>query len=170
VATVAPDAPDSELERLQRGGIRGLRLNFETQGVFDPKVAVERFQLASKRAAALGWHLQVNTRLPIVEAMEPHVLAGPATVVFDHFAQAEAARGVEQPGFDALVRLVKSGRFQRRTASRRSRLADAIPLAQALIAANRERSWGATSRTRMRGGRGAVRRTLRRRYRWTKAA
>lgn len=149
IGNIALDAPDAELERLQRGGIRGFRLNFEQQGTTDPAVAVERFRLASKRAAAMGWHLQVNTRLPIVEAMEEHVLAGPGTVVFDHFAQADAARGVDQPGFSSLVRLVKSGRAYvkvsaaYRSSTRAPDYADVTPLAQALIAANPERVlWG----------------------------
>lgn len=149
VANVARDAPDAELERLHRGGIRGVRLNFEQQGTTDPAVAVERFRLAAKRATAMGWHLQVNTRLPIVEAMEEHVLAGPAPVVFDHFAQADAARGVDQPGFASLVRLLKAGRAYvklsaaYRSSTRAPDYADVTPLAQALIAANAERVlWG----------------------------
>lgn len=148
VANVALDAPHAELERLRRGGIRGVRLNFEQQGTTDPAVAVERFRLASKRATAMGWHLQVNTRLPVVEAMEQHVLAGPATVVFDHFAQADAARGIEQPGFASLVRLLKSGKAYVKVSgayrvSTQPDYADVTPLAQALIAANSERVlWG----------------------------
>ena len=149
VANVSPEAVDSELERLRRGGMRGLRLNFETQGVADPKVAVERFRLASARAAAMGWHIQVNTRLSIVEAMEELILAGPATVVFDHFAQADTLRGVDQPGFSALARLLKSGRAYvkisaaYRIATKSSDYSDVVPLAKALIAANPERVlWG----------------------------
>lgn len=149
VANVSLEAADSELERLRRGGIRGLRLNFETQGVFDPRVAIERFHHASARATTMGWHLQVNTRLSIVEAMEEHVLAGPATVVFDHFAQAEAALGVDQPGFSALLRLLKSGRAYvkisagYRISQRPPDYPDVLPLAQALITANPERVlWG----------------------------
>lgn len=178
VANVAPDAADSELERLQRGGIRGLRLNFETQGVADPTVAVERFRVASTRAVGLGWHLQVNTRLSIVEAMEEHILAGPATVVFDHFAQAEAARGVDQPGFASLLRLVKSGRAYAkisaayRISTRPPDFADVEPLARALIAANPERVlWGVTGPTPMRrAGRDAARPTSRHRCRSTTVA
>ena len=149
VANVALDAPDAELERLQRGGIRGFRLNFEQQGTTDPAVAVERFRLASTRAQSMGWHIQVNTRLAIVQAMEEHVLAGPATVVFDHFAQAEATRGVDQPGFASLVRLLKSGRAYvklsaaYRSSTRAPDYPDVLPLARALIAANPERVlWG----------------------------
>jgi len=149
VANVAPDTPDTELERLRRGGVRGLRLNFETQGVADPMVAAERFRLAAARAAALGWHVQINTRLSIVEALADQFFASPATVVFDHFAQADAARGVDQPGFAALLRLVKSGRAYvkisaaYRISSRAPDYPDVAPLAQALIAANAERVlWG----------------------------
>ena len=149
VANVALDAPDAELERLQRGGIRGARLNFEQQGTTDPAAAVERFRLAARRAVAMGWHLQVNTRLPVVQAMEEHVLAGPATVVFDHFAQADASRGVDQPGFASLVRLLKSGRAYvklsaaYRSSTRAPDYPDVTLLAQALIAANPDRIlWG----------------------------
>ena len=149
VANVAPDAPDSELARLQRGGIRGMRLNFETQGVTNPRDAVARFQLASARAAAMGWHLQVNTRLAIVEAIEELVPTASATVVFDHFAQADAALGVDQPGFAALVRMLESGRAYvklsaaYRISTRAPDYPDVMPLAKALIAANPARVlWG----------------------------
>jgi len=149
IANVALDASDAELERLRRGGIRGFRLNLEQDGVTEPRAAVERFQHAARRAAAMGWHLQMNTRLPIVEAMEELVLNEPATVVFDHFAQADAARGVDQQGFASLVRLLKSGRAYvklsaaYRSSTRAPDYPDVAPLAQALIAANPDRVlWG----------------------------
>ena len=149
IALVARETTDSELDRLQRGGNRGIRLNFETLGVTDPKVTVERFQLASKQAAGRGWHIQVNTRLSVVEALEDHVLSGPTTVVFDHFAQADAALGVDQPGFAALGRLLTSGRVYvkisaaYRISKRPPDHPDVAPLARALIAANPERIlWG----------------------------
>ena len=149
IALVAPDAPASELDRLRRGGIRGIRLNFETFGLTDPKAAVERFQLASKQVAEHGWHIQVNTRLSVVEALEDHILHGPATVVFDHFAKADAARGVDQPGFAALVRLLKSGRAYVKVSAayhistQAPDYPDVVPVARALITANPERIlWG----------------------------
>ena len=149
IALVAQQATDSELDRLRDGGICGIRLNFETLGVSDPKVAIERFYVASEQAAGRGWHIQVNTRLSIVEALEDHVLGGPATVVFDHFAQAQAALGVDQPGFAALVRLLTSGRAYvkvsaaYRISTRSPDYSDVVSVARALIAANPERIlWG----------------------------
>jgi len=70
-------------------------------------------------------------------------------VVFDHFGGAQAALGLEQPGFSDLLQLVKSGKAYVKIsgAYRASQKApdyiDAAPLARALIAANPERIlWG----------------------------
>ena len=149
IALLAPEATASELDRLRRAGICGVRLNFETFGLTDPHAAVDRFQLAAKQVAEQGWHIQINTRLVIVEALERHILRGSATVVFDHFAQAEPALGIDQPGFAALVRLLQSGRAYvkvsaaYRISTQAPDYPDVAPLARALIAANPERIlWG----------------------------
>jgi predicted TIM-barrel fold metal-dependent hydrolase len=98
---------------------------------------------------ARGWHVQLYTTLPMITAIKELVLASPVPAVFDHFGGAEAALGVEQPGFADLIELVKSGKAYVKIsgAYRASRLApdypDAVPLAKALIAANPERIiWG----------------------------
>ena len=69
--------------------------------------------------------------------------------MFDHFAGAEAALGSQQPGFDAVLRLVGNGKAYVKIsgAYRASHAApdypDVAPLARALIAANPERLvWG----------------------------
>ena len=70
-------------------------------------------------------------------------------MVFDHFAQAPAALGTDQPGFAALVQLLASGRAYvkisaaYRISTKAPEYADVAPLARALIAANPERVlWG----------------------------
>ncbi len=70
-------------------------------------------------------------------------------MVFDHFGRAAAARGPDQPGFDALLELMKSGRAYvkisgaYRVSEQAPVFADATPLAQALVAANPDRVvWG----------------------------
>src|SRR5678815_3783789 len=62
-----------ERQKLRQGGIRGLRLNFETFGITDPQTAIDRFRLGSQVAAEQEWHVQINTRLPIVEALEEQI-------------------------------------------------------------------------------------------------
>ena len=149
IALLAPPTSSAECERLRRGGIRGLRLNFETFGVTDPLAAIERYQWASQLAAEQRWHIQINTRLPIVEALEESILDGKVQVVFDHFAHAQSSRGVGQPGFAALVRLLQSGRAYVKISapyqisSKPPDYQDVVPLARALIAANAKRIlWG----------------------------
>jgi len=69
--------------------------------------------------------------------------------VFDHFGGAKAALGVNQPGFDALLELVRSGKaYVKISGAYRASVkppdyADVAPLAKALIAANPDRIvWG----------------------------
>jgi len=140
---------ESELDAMQQAGFRGIRLNLATGGVNDPNVARQRFQAAVDRMKARGWHVQLFTSLAVIAAIKDLVAASPVPVVFDHFGGAQAALGVDQPGFSDLLELVKSGKAHVKIsgAYRASKLApdypDAAPLARALIAANVERIvWG----------------------------
>ena len=93
-----------------QAGIRGIRLNLATGGVNDPNVGRPRFSAAVERIKARGWHVQIYTNLPMITAIKDLVAASPVPVVFDHFGGAQAALGVEQPGFADLVELVRSGK------------------------------------------------------------
>ncbi|MBO4221291.1 amidohydrolase family protein [Bradyrhizobium neotropicale] len=149
VAVIDDKTPDSDLDAMQKDGFRGIRLNLATGGINDPNVARARLTSGIDRVKARGWHVQVYTNLPLIPAVKDLVAASPVPVVFDHFGGAQAALGVEQPGFPDLVELVKSGKAYVKIsgAYRASKLApdyqDAIPLAKALIAANPDRIvWG----------------------------
>ncbi|MCA6110190.1 amidohydrolase family protein [Bradyrhizobium cenepequi] len=149
VAVIDDKTPDSDLDAMQKDGFRGIRLNLATGGINDPNVARARLTGGIDRVKGRGWHVQVYTNLPIIPAVKDLVAASPVPVVFDHFGGAQAALGVEQPGFADMVDLVKSGKAYVKIsgAYRASKLApdyqDAIPLAKALIAANPDRIvWG----------------------------
>ena len=149
VAVIDDKTPESDLDAMQKDGFRGIRLNLATGGINDPNVAKQRFQGAVERMKARGWHVQLYTTLPLIVAIKEMVLASPVPAVFDHFGGADAARGVEQPGFSDLVELVKSGKAYVKIsgAYRASKLApdygDVVPLAKMLIAANPDRIvWG----------------------------
>jgi predicted TIM-barrel fold metal-dependent hydrolase len=45
-----------------------------------------------------------------VVALKDELAAVPMPVVIDHFARAKAKGGVNQPGFDVLLALLKSGK------------------------------------------------------------
>jgi predicted TIM-barrel fold metal-dependent hydrolase len=149
VAVVDDKTPDSDLDAMQKDGFRGIRINLATGGINDPNVGRARLTGGIDRVKARGWHVQVYTNMPLIPAVKDLVAASPVPIVFDHFGGAQAALGVEQPGFPELVELVKSGKAYVKIsgAYRASKLApdyqDAVPFAKALIAANPDRIiWG----------------------------
>ncbi len=148
VAVIDDKTPDSELDTMARGGIRAIRINLTNAGQTDPAIARQRFQVALKRVERRDWHIEMYTTLAVIAGIRDLVQASPVTVVFDHFGGAEAALGVDQPGFADLVGLVHSGKAYVKVSgayrsSTQPDYADAKPLAQALIAANLDRIvWG----------------------------
>jgi predicted TIM-barrel fold metal-dependent hydrolase len=149
VAVIDDRTPESELDAMDRAGVRGIRLNLGTVGTNDPAVGGRLLQAAAARARNRDWHVQIYTTLAMIAAIKDLVAASPVPVVFDHFGGARADRGPGQPGFADLLELVRSGKAYVKVsgAYRASALApdypDVVPLAQALIAANPERIvWG----------------------------
>lgn len=149
VAVIGDKTTESALDAMGKAGVRGIRLNLATAGTNDPSVGRQRFQAAVERMKPRGWHIQMYTNLAMISAIKDLVAASPLPVVFDHFGGAQAAKGVEQPGFDDLVELVRTGKAYVKIsgAYRASTLgpdySDVVPLARALITANADRIvWG----------------------------
>jgi predicted TIM-barrel fold metal-dependent hydrolase len=148
IAVVPQNVSDTELQRLASKGVTGVRLNLSTFGVRDPKVAIDAINAFAPRFASMGWHIQINTGLAVVEAIAQTVADLKVPVVFDHMANLDAEKGPDQAGFGALLALVKGGNTYVKLSapynlSRRADWSDVTPLAKALIAAAPDRMlWG----------------------------
>jgi predicted TIM-barrel fold metal-dependent hydrolase len=150
VAVIDDKTPEATLNEMGRAGIRGIRLNLATAGVTDPAAAQKRFQDAVERVKTRKWHIQLNTQLSVIEALNSALMASPVPLVFDHFGGARAALGVQQAGFSSLVKLVKSGKAYVKISAAGDGMSmqapdysDVAPLAKALAAANPQRIlWG----------------------------
>jgi predicted TIM-barrel fold metal-dependent hydrolase len=146
VAVIDEKTTESELDAMHKAGMRGIRLNLATGSINDPKVGGERFRTAAERMKSRNWHVQLNTNLAMIAALKDMLAASPVPIVVDHFGGAVAGRGPQQPGFDALVDLVRSGvAYVKISVSGGPRPAYSgfEPLAKALIAANEDRIvWG----------------------------
>jgi predicted TIM-barrel fold metal-dependent hydrolase len=149
VAVIDDKTSESSLDAMHKAGFRGIRLNLATGGTNDPNVGRARFTAAVDRMRERGWHIQLYTSLAMITAIKELVLQAPMPVVFDHFGGAQAALGVEQPGFSDLVDLVKSGKAYvkisgaYRASKQGPDYQDVIPLAKMLISANADRIvWG----------------------------
>ena len=149
IAVIDDKISAGQLEEMEHAGVRGIRLNFENFGQTNPEVARKAFQSAVERVADRKWHIQIYTRLPVIESLRKEIMAAPVPVVLDHFGGAKASLGTSQAGFDTMLDLVRSGKGYvkisgaYRASDKAPDYADVAPLAKALIAANAERIvWG----------------------------
>lgn len=148
IAGLSPDVTAAEIERLHRGGMRGVRLSTSVKGYG----GTELIESLSKKIKSFGWHLQLHVgKGAELARLEQELMQSPVPIVFDHFGRTRGAEGVHAPGFQALLRLlqgrddfwVKLSSWYRLSDSGGPAYSDMQPLAQALVAARPDRClWG----------------------------
>jgi predicted TIM-barrel fold metal-dependent hydrolase len=141
VAVVEAETPKRELKQMHAAGVRGLRLNFQTLRERYSGDAGQWLAKFEGLVAPLGWHLQLFCGADILAGMESILLKSRTDIVIDHMGLPDAAASIDQPGFQTVLRLLRSGnvwvklagadRITRSTGNPR----DAIPFIQALAAA-----------------------------------
>jgi len=109
VGRIDDKTPKSELERLREGGIRGVRFNLldRPQGNVDLDV----FDRAVERAAEFDWSIDLHIDPKNLLAQEKRIRALPTAVVIDHMARVNPQAGLNQPGFQLLLDLMKDKKF-----------------------------------------------------------
>jgi predicted TIM-barrel fold metal-dependent hydrolase len=151
VAVIGPNTTRTEIDEMHAAGVRGVRLNLETNvaGKFDADGAKALLDKTAKQLDGRGWHVQFYTRLDTIAALKDTFSQQPFPLVFDHFGRATAEGGVDQPHFDVLLDLVKNGHAYvkisgaYRCSTKGPDFADVKPLAEALVKANPDRLvWG----------------------------
>lgn len=106
VAVVANDAPRGELEDLKNRGIVGIAFN---PALFGVEAYAEAGGLL-ERLAELGLFAQVQVRDEQLLALRPMLEASGARLLVDHCGRPDAAAGLGQPAFQALLDLGRRGR------------------------------------------------------------
>lgn len=152
VAVVRAAVSESELDALAEAGVRGARFNLyrrEGRAVYRNGAGLEDFQALAPRLKARGWHAQIWIHAPDIPALAPTLLAPGIDLVVDHMGRMNAARGVDDAGFQHLCRLLAEGKAWAKLsgADRNSAAgppyADIAAFAQALLRANADRLvWG----------------------------
>ena len=147
VAVVSPNTADAELRDMDAKGVRGVRLNFASAGISDPKFIQNYIATMAKKVAPLNWHIQIYTSLPVIQQVTNAIIDCPVPVVIDHFGGAVAAEGGGR-AFQSLVDLAHAGKIYVKLSapyriSKAANYADVTPLAQSLIYARRDHMlWG----------------------------
>jgi predicted TIM-barrel fold metal-dependent hydrolase len=148
VVVVEPDIAESELDAMHRAGARGVRLNLVTLKTrySDPAGLIATF---AKRLKPRGWHLQIFCENALIAELERLLAEAPMDVVIDHMGLPDARQGLDQPGFQALLRLLGRGHVWAKLAGadrvtqHTGKLADALPFMRALADSNVDRLvWG----------------------------
>lgn len=145
VVVVPPTVTDAALDAMHAAGARGVRIIATHPGGLAP----DGLGAFGARLAARGWHLQLMLSPAQLLTLEAELAALPCPFVIDHFAGIPAAGGTAQPAFQALLRLMRTGRsWAKLSAAYHCSTAappygDLVPFARALVAAAPERLvWG----------------------------
>jgi predicted TIM-barrel fold metal-dependent hydrolase len=148
VAMIDASFDDAQVSELHDAGVRGTRFNFVAHLGGAP--SMDEFWRVVDRIAPLGWHLVLHFDAADLPGYAELLDRLPVPYVIDHMARVDAAAGLHQPPFVALVELLQDERAwvkisgaERLTTAGPPDYADVVPLAQALIAAAPERIlWG----------------------------
>jgi predicted TIM-barrel fold metal-dependent hydrolase len=133
-------------------GMRGLRFHLLKQKAgYVRGVGLDVFEVFRGTMAELGWVMQAFCDGEMLPDFAPQLreIARDMPVIIDHYGMVDAARGVDAPGFQALLKLVGDGHAYVKVSApyRVSKCfpdyADARALHEALLRANPERlMWG----------------------------
>lgn len=150
VAVVAEDISDTELKQLDAAGVRGVCVNIVD--VKDRKpgtLPMESLKRLAQRVAPLGWHMEFLMHADEFPDLDQAFADFPVAIVLGHLGYLNIGRQADDPGFQALLRLARSGKAWVKLTGpyriTRSPLpySETAPFAKALLDANPERIiWG----------------------------
>ena len=145
VAIVDDSFTDADYDKLDRGGVRGVRFNFVKHLGGAPDMAV--FNRVIDRIKSRGWHVVLHVDAPDIVALSGMIRALPLPFVIDHMGRVPSAAGVDQLPLRALIELAgQENCWIKVCGSERISMppyAAAVPIARALLQAAPDRVlWG----------------------------
>ncbi|PMS33773.1 amidohydrolase family protein [Paraburkholderia rhynchosiae] len=152
VGVLSADADVTELKRLDKAGVRGLRFT-EVAGPnaaqdFAGRVGLKALHRLAPGMRQLGWHAVIWANASVFESETDTLRQLGLPIVIDHLGYFDVSKGVDDAAFQAVLALVADGAaWIKLTAFRNSKrqpeLDDVRPFHQALVSANPERLlWG----------------------------
>jgi D-galactarolactone isomerase len=105
VAIVDPAAPDSELDRLTKAGIRGVRYHMRG-GV----LTWDTMPGVAARVAVFGWHVQLQCESREIAEREAMLAKLPCDLVIDHMGRFDAATSPDDKSWCVMMKFLATGR------------------------------------------------------------
>jgi 2-pyrone-4,6-dicarboxylate lactonase len=104
IALVPTTISDAELKALDAAGFRGARFHYMRH--LKQAASIDDAIAFGKRLAPLGWHLQIHMEAELIADLSPALHRAPVPVVIDHMGRVDGSLGLDQPHFNALLRLL----------------------------------------------------------------
>ena len=146
VAAADETMPPKALDSLSEGGIVGMRV-FLGGEASKEAAAVNHLQAKFELAKARGWHLEISAPPDAVANLRAQLASAPVPLLFVYFGWVKG--GVDQPGFHAVLSLLKSGKAYvklsepYRVSKKGPDYPNLVPVVKAYLAANPDRLlWG----------------------------
>ena len=149
IVAVKEDVTDRELRDMHEGGARGIRVNLVDKGGM-PYSSLDALHRIGDRIAPLGWHVELLVHVEENDELEALVKRLQVPVSVGHVGYTKAALGLQHPGYQRFLGLLRDGFFwvkltgQYRISARdHAPYYDVVPFAQAVVEAAPERIvWG----------------------------
>jgi predicted TIM-barrel fold metal-dependent hydrolase len=145
VAVPLLNQSDAYYQRMKDTGVVGIRMNLMFSG---GGLDISKLEECDALAKDWGWHIQFLLDANDLPVLMPRMQKLQSTLVIDHMGYLKTTVGLQSPGFQALLELVKerawvkvSGAY--RLTDQAPPYQDVVPYAKALIAAAPDRCvWG----------------------------
>jgi predicted TIM-barrel fold metal-dependent hydrolase len=144
VVVIGADTPDGSLRDMAALGVCGVRLNLAVARLKDPDLAREEIDVLMRRIEPLGWHLQIASSISTIAALGEYLRTLPVPLVIDHMGLPRTDEGLDQPGCQVVLDLVRGKRAWVKLSghklfSRHPVFDDTLPFGKALAAAAPDR-------------------------------
>lgn len=106
VAVVDPDITEGELKAMHKAGVRAVRFNFVKRLV--DTTPREVFMAIAEKVRPLRWHIVVYFEAPDLEDLALFLSELDTLIVVDHMGRPDVSKGVEHPGFQRFIDLMKN--------------------------------------------------------------
>jgi 2-pyrone-4,6-dicarboxylate lactonase len=110
VAVVDDDVSDAELERLDAAGVRGVRINVVDVAEGKGMIAMEPLVALAERIKRYRWHVEFLMHADEFPQLDRLFADFPVDIVLGHLGYMKTDKGLEDPGFQALLRLAERGK------------------------------------------------------------
>lgn len=103
IAVVDPAVSADDLRALDRAGVVGIRLNLVGQP--QPDLANAEWKAVLANVKSMGWQVEVQRKASDLAVLVPQLLDHGVTVVLDHYALPDPKLGVDDSGFQSVLKL-----------------------------------------------------------------